>query len=191
MKCFQSNHQQDFLYAPCRIKKNKRCPVLCSLQALWVWGAVPQVGLVTPPEGHSAPPVCGRRPFAEMSWPGTLAPSLEPDLGGPAHGELSAPANFGKVLQWLFMKSWVGAKVEKPGGRQTWHLKHKRVPNCHESASIANVMFAIHLRDIFFYHIKKNFFVLYKVVPFLKSEMNVQFYQMPLQHVSKRFFAFL
>ena len=91
-----------------------------------------------------------------MSWPGTLAPSLEPDLGGPAHGELSAPANFGKVLQWLFMKSWVGAKVEKPGGRQTWHLKHKRVPNCHESASIANVMFAIHLRDIFFITLRRT-----------------------------------
>lgn len=162
MKCFQSNHQQDFLYAPCSVKKNKRCPVLCSLQALWVWGTVPQVGLVTRPEGHSAPPVCGWRPFAEMSWPGTLAPSLEPDVGW-ASPWLSATRGSGLVsCQPLptLERSWSGY-LWNLGWERRWknqeegrpgHLKHKRVPNCDENASIANVMFAIHLRDFVLSH---------------------------------------
>lgn len=84
------------------------------------------------------------------------------------------------------MKPWVGATVETTGGKGSpGHLKHKRVPNCDENAPIANVMFAILLRDFFKNHIKKNLFVLYKVGLFKKSEMNVQFYQMPSQHVSK------
>lgn len=66
------------------------------------------------------------------------------------------------------MKPWVGAltpKVETTREKTdlaTYKLT-KWIPDSDENASVANVVFATGLREIFFYHIKKNFLVLYKV----------------------------
>lgn len=107
-----------------------------------------------------------------MSWPGTLAPSLEPDIGR-ASPWLSATRGSGLLsCQPLPVLERSCSDYEtlggsKGGNRQgedrPGHLIQKRVPDRDENASIANVMFAIRLRDFFFNHIRKHFFVLYKV----------------------------
>ena len=93
-----------------------------------------------------------------MSWPGTLAPSLEPDVGR-ASPRLSATRGSGLLsCQTLPVLERSCSDYETLGGSKggnhqgedrPGHLIHKRVPDHDENASIANVMFAIRLRDFF------------------------------------------